>query len=110
MLILLIIPILVILMITYYDKKFNLNQKQNIIPAERVVTHGNNTMIKCTINNQTFSNNYNFYYQNRQYRRQKYIMFGVKLFFKVITIFLISATYYLNFVSICEYYSLHIII
>jgi hypothetical protein len=98
-------------MITYYDKKFNLNQqKQNIIPPERVVTHGNNTMIKCTINNQTFSNNYNFYYQNRQYRRQKYIMFGVKVFFKVITIFLITATYYLNFVSICEYYSLHIII
>ena len=100
MLILLTIPILVILIITYYDKKLNLNQqKQNIIPSERVVTNGNNTLIKCTINSQAFSNNYNFHHQNRQYRRQKYIMFGIKMFFKLIVIFLISATYYLNFVS-----------
>ena len=108
-------PILFTLLILYYEKKlshkYQVNkQKQKMLPSnvllptERVlannfVSNGNTTLLKCTLNNQTFSKSYNIYRQNREFKSKKYFLFTAKFFFKLFKIFLIFLTYYLNFVS-----------
>ena len=110
---LLITPVLIIIFAIYYKKKFNLkyqvyNQKQktvmpNVLPPEHVLTNNfltnSNTLLKCTINNQTYSNGYNLYRKHRQLTRKKYALFVTKFIFKVFVIALIFATYFINFVS-----------
>lgn len=113
--ILLLMPPLIVILFEFYSKnksktfykRINNTQKQKFLttmPQEHIITNNyttiGNTLLKCTINAQTYSTNFTYYKQHRQLMRKNYTLYIFKSIFKVFIIALIFANYYLNFVSI----------